>query len=302
MHVTASWGGAEVVVEVGEECRTLAVLKTTLCAALPECVDVDKLCVEVGERAMEEEDVIALEEGSRVEVVPTRAARALDTLRREGQRCDSLALVEAAEADDVRLCELLLDAGVSWEGEATLLHCACCQDNVALCTLALDHGDDVNAQDDAALHIVARQKNLELCTLLLDRGADVNAVDYRNFSVLHYAVRSKYADDDDCYLLGDPEPPVRVEVPQDSIDMCKLLLDRGCNVNARCEGKLTPLHHAVQTKNIELCALLIDRGADVKARCPYNLTAHCYARRLGNLPELCSLLAKTATKAATGTA
>ena len=89
MQITASWGGADVVAEVGEGCRSLGTLTSALCSALPEGVDVEKVCLEVGGRAMGEEDVIALEEGSCVEVVPTRAAWALDTLRQEGHTLNS---------------------------------------------------------------------------------------------------------------------------------------------------------------------------------------------------------------------
>ena len=57
MQITASWGGADVEVEVDEECRSLAALKRALRSALPEEVDLEKVCLEVGGRALSEEDV-----------------------------------------------------------------------------------------------------------------------------------------------------------------------------------------------------------------------------------------------------
>ena len=127
MQITASWDGEDVEVEVDEECRSLAALKRALRSALPGEVDLEKVCLEVGGRAMEEEDVVGLVEGSVVAVSPTLAARAVATLREEGRDVDADAFCEAADAGDVRLCELYLDAGVvphqgPFTPETPLLH------------------------------------------------------------------------------------------------------------------------------------------------------------------------------------
>ena len=79
IQITASWGGADVEVEVDEECRSLAALKRALRSALPEEVDLEKVCLEVGGRALSEEDVVGLVEGSVVAVC------AAATLREEGR-------------------------------------------------------------------------------------------------------------------------------------------------------------------------------------------------------------------------
>ena len=174
MHITASWGSADVVVEVGEECRTLDILKSTLCAALPEDVDVDKVRLEVGERSMEEEDVIALEEGSRVDVVPTVAARAIVSLRDAGHEVDAPAFCRAATSGDVDLCKLFLDAEVTVpDDEETPLHIACRAGNVDLSTLLLERGCNPIAQDksgDTPLHLAAWDGCTDLVQLLLKHG------------------------------------------------------------------------------------------------------------------------------------
>ena len=121
MQITASWGGADVEVEVDEECRSLAALKRALRSALPEEVDLEKVCLEVGGRALSEEDVVGLVEGSVVAVSPTLAARAAATLREEGRDVDAAGFCQAVEAGDVRLCELYLDAGVVWPRAVTTL-------------------------------------------------------------------------------------------------------------------------------------------------------------------------------------
>ena len=145
MHITASWGGAEVEVEVGEECRSLAALKEAVCSALPEGVDGEKVCLEVCGRAVEEEDVLALSEGGRVDAVPTLAVRAADALREEGCAVDVEGFVAAARDGDLRVCGLYLDAGVVCPSdEETPLHAAVARQNIELCTLLLDRcGEDV---------------------------------------------------------------------------------------------------------------------------------------------------------------
>eukprot|EP00754_Rhynchopus_humris_P027979 Rhum_TRINITY_DN15123_c8_g1::Rhum_TRINITY_DN15123_c8_g1_i4::g.139405::m.139405 len=180
MQITASWDGGDVEVEVGEECRSLAALKRALRTALPEEVDLEKVRLEVCGRAMEEEDVVGLVEGSVVAVVPTLAARAVATLREEGCDVDADAFCSAAEAGDLRRCELYLDAGVDCPpGKETPLHIACREENIPLCTLLLDRGCDVNVKnsgEETPLHFAAKCSNTELATLLLDRGADVAAI------------------------------------------------------------------------------------------------------------------------------
>ena len=113
MQITASFGGAEVAVEVDADCRTLAAFKATLQAALPS-LDVEKMCLEVGGRALDDERVLALEGGSVVELSPTPAARAVKTLREEGCDLDGEGFRRAVESGDVHRCGLYLDAGVDW--------------------------------------------------------------------------------------------------------------------------------------------------------------------------------------------
>ena len=234
MHITASWGGAEVEVEVGEECRSLAALKQAVCSVLPEGVDGETVCLEVGGRAVSEEDVVGLSEGGRVDAVPTLAACAGATLREEGRGVTVEAFVDAAEGGDMRLCRLYLDAGVVCP-RMTPLHVAVDQENLELCTLLLDRGGDgvvdvKNQHGSTALHEAVWLQNDELCTLLLDRGAAVNATD------------------------DDGETPLHTAVRQANKALCTLLLDRGGDVHAKnCCGD-TPLHNACEKHGPEVCA------------------------------------------------
>ena len=53
------------------------------------------------------------------------------------------------------------------------------------------------------------------------------------------------------------------------LDICRMLLDKGAQVNARSKGGWTPLHYAAQQGHIEIVRLLCDRGADIEARDNY---------------------------------
>ena len=245
MQITASWGGEDVEVEVDEKCRSLAALKRALRSALPEEVDLEKVCLEVGGCAMEEEDVVALVEGSVIAVSPTLAARAVATLREEGCDLDAGAFCAAAQAGDVRLCGLYLDARVVCppDDEAPL-HVACREGKVAVCTLLLDRGCDVNVKGwgkDTPLHVAVRADSIELCTLLLDRGCDVDAK------------RSKKAE-------GKNNTPLHVALERENAALCTLLVRRGCDVNAKNSRENAPLHVAVKSGITELCTLLLDHG------------------------------------------
>ena len=315
MHITASWGGAEVEVEVGEECRSLAALKHAVCSALPEGVDGETVCLEVCGRAVEEEDVLALSEGGRVDAVPTLAVRAADTLREEGRAVDVEGFKAAAIDGDLRVCGLYLDAGVVSPSSdaASLLDLAIDEENIELCTFFLEKGADVNVladhNHDTPLHVAILQKqrvdffayrpvNTELCTLLIDRGANVNRTNERGETPLHSAVRRESAAL--CTLLLDrgsdvhakdchDNTPLHIAVSQKNTELCTLLLKGGSDVNAENEGFGAPLHFAAGKGSIELCTLLLDHGADVHAKNDEGDTPlHCAVSN--NTPEVFTLL------------
>eukprot|EP00754_Rhynchopus_humris_P029394 Rhum_TRINITY_DN15214_c1_g1::Rhum_TRINITY_DN15214_c1_g1_i10::g.144589::m.144589 len=152
----------------------------------------------------------------------------------------------------------------------TLLQLAVSKRNTELCRLLLDNGADVNAEGsewfdeddednrserhemedctderDTPLHLAVRRGNPELCRLLLERGGNVHARNDWLDTPLHQAVFARSTE---------------VQAEQ-----CTLLIDGGSDLEARNDQGRTPLHEAVVCRDTELCRLLLDRGADMNA-------------------------------------
>ncbi|XP_076082647.1 uncharacterized protein LOC143053755 [Mytilus galloprovincialis] len=64
------------------------------------------------------------------------------------------------------------------------------------------------------------------------------------------------------------------------LEICKLLIDRGCKIDITCEGGVTALMSAANGGHLEICRLLIDTGCKIDITDPrYGETAlHCAAR------------------------
>jgi len=58
-------------------------------------------------------------------------------------------------------------------------------------------------------------------------------------------------------------------IVRDHFAICRLLLDKGAQVEAKNSIGFTPLHYAAWNDHIEVVRLLCDRGADVEARDVY---------------------------------
>ncbi|KAI3322863.1 ankyrin repeat-containing domain protein [Xylariaceae sp. AK1471] len=132
--------------------------------------------------------------------------------------------------------------------------------------------------------------------LLIDRGADVSATDTNGNTPLYEASSSnenvritKFKDGSTLLHVSvrgsiemakllidrgaDPSaankdgstPSHRAAIFPDSIEMVKLLIDYGANVSAVNKYRETPLHWASSKEDIEVAKLLIDRGVDVLA-------------------------------------
>lgn len=99
--------------------------------------------------------------------------------------------------------------------------------------------------DDPLIRAV-RAKDVNQVEFLLKHGANVNVLE-RTFS-------------------RDALNPIHLASEYGPIEIVKLLLDHGADVNTKTSFNATPLHFAAQGKYISIAKLLIDRGAQVDAK------------------------------------
>jgi len=86
--------------------------------------------------------------------------------------------------------------------------------------------------------------NLEIVKVLLDNSSDINAVSKNKLSAT----------------------PLQGAAAMQNLELARLLIARGANVNCRGEEGVTPLHEAAGNGQIELAKLLLDHGARVNAK------------------------------------
>ncbi|NLC55206.1 MAG: hypothetical protein GX774_00025 [Armatimonadetes bacterium] len=96
------------------------------------------------------------------------------------------------------------------------------------------------------------------------------------------------ADPDQGQILG--APLIYHAAEQGHADMARLLLRRGCRVDAEREGHWTPLHAAASRGHTEVVRLLLDSGAKVDARTLSQRTPLHLAARNGHAETATLLL------------
>ena len=132
-----------------------------------------------------------------------------------------------------------------------------------------------NIYDRTPLHHAARSGNTEAMQTLMAAGAEPNSSDARNATPLFEALTNNHPqaaillihwgapiDDGD---LPMAQTPLMLATKSKSVELVRLLLEKGAHIEARDSNGWTPLIHAVQSGNLEVVKILLDTGADVKA-------------------------------------
>jgi len=118
--------------------------------------------------------------------------------------------------------------------------------------------DKTNATPIMSAALYNQYKALEL---LLDNGANPNIKEHNKFrNVLHVALTG---DNEGCYN-----------------EIAKLILSRGCDVNAQDASGFTALHMAVNMGDESLCSLFLNYGADPKVTTNHGANAISLATKL----------------------
>ena len=156
--------------------------------------------------------------------------------------------------------------------------------------LLVERGADVNIPDknhETPLHLASFHLDLELVQLLLDHGANVNAENNRGQTSLDRVFEFKcYSDQDDSGVAQllmergadvnardkDHETLLHLASSRQDLELVAELLFHGANPDAKDNKGKSPLHRAVEPKyyfdegRFGVAQLLVERGADVNTR------------------------------------
>ena len=124
------------------------------------------------------------------------------------------------------------------------------QDVLGVTQLLLEQGVDINVQDEnheTPLHTSSSYGHLQNVRLLLKLGANVMAKNVHGQIPLHRVSQCQY-------------------FSEENVDVTRLLLQQGTDVNSRDKNQATPLHFASFRGHFEISLALLDHGADINAR------------------------------------
>ncbi|XP_044580846.1 putative ankyrin repeat protein RF_0381 [Cotesia glomerata] len=183
-------------------------------------------------------------------------------------RCGSTPLHLAVKYEHLNIMKYLLKNGASPESqylspryaEWTPLHFACELGRLKCAKLLLIHGANINpnnGDDIHPIHVAVTKLDHRMITLLLENGANPNARFRDNFFIRNGGVVPSAFKHLNYTLLF-------YAVSMDSVDVAKLLLKYGANVNDKStESDRTLLMEAGHRNNLEMVQLLLENGASV---------------------------------------
>ena len=146
------------------------------------------------------------------------------------------------------------------------------------------------------LIIAVGNSYIDTAKILIENGANINAVDIEGWSALSYAVNN--GDIEIAKLLLENKAKIKDElliaikspIVESSINMMKLLIENGANINYTDENGFTPLNIAIESGDMELTKFLITNGANVNSLMQDGVSLIGYAIAQNNMDLLQMLI------------
>ena len=196
------------------------------------------------------------------------------------------ALVIAAHSGHGPLGIYLLEQGAdpnAAEAGYTALHAAVLRGQVELVEVLLDRGADLNAVIEhgtagrrfsadysirrqlvgtEALWLAAKYGEVEILRMLTERGADPFVV-HSNMTTLQVAMGNSGSGLENRRDRIGNEPPDQADEEQRTLELARILIDLGVDVNATSRRGDTALHDAVRKRFGSVIEVLVASGADI---------------------------------------
>ncbi|XEV07499.1 hypothetical protein FSHL1_012786 [Fusarium sambucinum] len=201
-------------------------------------------------------------------------------------------------ARDAEITRILLQKGAmidaQMDGGRTSLHLASVGDRIEIVEVLLDMGASVNARDNdnfTPLHFACYFGHLETARILIANGATLNAgvlhlaCGKGNIDVIQLLVEEGVCLDDtwkdDTWKRG--VRAIQWASEEGQVEVVKLLIDSGANINVKTEDGSPILHSMCQTGHPETIKALVDAGADNEELDPFGFNPLAVSLYYGNL-------------------
>ena len=194
------------------------------------------------------------------------------------------------------------------EGGNALMYAVASNSNPEVLKKLIDAGADVNSYIDSdpvyipILIMAIEQGNAIITKILLDSGANVNAKVTVKEDVLKMSASTSNSTINKMTKMiqeMDGKTPLVFAIAAGNIEIIKILINAGANVNASYGG-LTPLMMSLSHNNPEIIKILVDAGADVNAKAKTEdiagLTVLDIAKERLNNPEIIKILTDAKAK------
>ncbi|CAH0387286.1 unnamed protein product [Bemisia tabaci] len=204
----------------------------------------------------------------------------------------------------LEMLKLLLTSGAKINSKK-LLHDAVKYECFEICEVLTNNGANPNYPRDGhlPLHSAIKSGRTDIVKLLLDAKSNVDAVDESGKTPIDYSVEhAKNENGTEIFklLLANgatvDKSLLHNVVKNECFEICEVLINNGCDVNALDEHYRTPLLYTAyphssyftnkelnpdETYRIQIAELLLNSGADVNAKCKRDETALHFATQFG---------------------